>query len=128
MAISIVSSNFALARSFDQLDRLFERIGLVDVDALTGLGNAFSNAHAQAPTWIPIDAPILDHAHRRLDAVTVRSTIFFSAISLTCAVVTLATLSRPGVFEPLSSSPPFEEVRHWRRLHLEGEGLVLVDR
>ena len=30
-----------------------------------------------------------------------RSFIFFSAISLTCALVTLPALSRPGVFEPL---------------------------
>ncbi len=36
-----------------------------------------------------------------------RSFIFFSAISFTCALVMLPTLSRPGAFDPLSSFAAF---------------------
>src|SRR5204863_3528473 len=94
---------FRLGALLDELDRLIERVGLRRVDAFAGLGDAFSSTHDQAPTWMPIDRA--DPSTMRIADSTVsqlRSAIFFSAISLTCALVTLATLSRPGVFEPPS--------------------------
>src|SRR5207253_980649 len=87
-----------LGALFHQLDRLVERIGLRRIDALARLGDAFSDAHDYAPTWIPIERA--DPSTMRIAASIesqLRSPIFFSAISFTCALVTLATLSRPGV-------------------------------
>ena len=58
-----------------------------------------------------------------------KSFIFFSAISLTCALVTAPAVSRPGVFEPLSSLAAFlMKYETGGVSHLEGEGTVLIDR
>src|SRR5690349_4737358 len=96
-----------LGALLDELHGLVERIGLGGINTLAGLLDAFVFCHGQT-TSMPIDRA--DPSTMRIAASTVsllRSAIFFSAISFTCALVIEPALSRPGFFEPLSSLAAF---------------------
>src|SRR5262249_15333224 len=86
------------------------RIQLCAVDPLAGRDRAFSEiGHgAYSPTSMPIERA--EPSTMRMAASMVsqfKSFIFCWAISRTCALVTLPAMSRPGVFDPLSSFAAF---------------------
>ena len=94
----------------DHLHRFFERIELGAVDAFADGSSTFSEiGHGDySPTSMPIERA--EPSTMRMAASMVsqfKSFIFFSAISCTCALVTVPALSRPGVFDPLSSFAAF---------------------
>ena len=94
----------------DHLHRLFERIELHAVDAFAGRNGALSETAHGGYSWTSMPIERAEPSTMRMAASIVsqlRSFIFCSAISLTCALVTLPALSRPGVFEPLSSLAAF---------------------
>src|SRR5262249_43163616 len=98
----------------DHLHRLVERIELGAVDALAGGPSALSwFCHGLYPTTSrPIDRA--EPSTIRMAAsivVALRSFIFFSSISFTCALVTWPTAPRPGVFAPLWMLAAF--LRKW---------------
>src|SRR5262249_10178121 len=79
----------------DHLHRLFERIELAAIDAFADGGGALSKvAHGDhSPTSMPIERA--EPSTMRMAASMVsqfKSFIFFSAISLTCALVTVPAL------------------------------------
>src|SRR5207253_2411848 len=99
-----------LGALFDHLHRLIQRIKLGAVDALADGSGAFSElGHGAYPaTSMPIERA--EPSTIRIAASTVsqfKSFIFCSAISRTCALVTVPARSRPGVFDPLSSFAAF---------------------
>ena len=100
---------FRLGALLHQLDRFRDRIGLVAIDAFArGLG-AFSECHDRySATVRPIERAEPSIIFIAASIVSqFRSFIFCSAISRTCFLVTSPTISRPGVFEPLSSLAAF---------------------
>ena len=99
-----------LGALFDHLHRLIQRIKLGAVDALADGSGTFSElGHGAYPaTSMPIERA--EPSTIRIAASTVsqfKSFIFCSAISRTCALVTVPARSRPGVFDPLSSFAAF---------------------
>src|SRR5262249_37823227 len=93
----------------DHLHRFRQRIKLGAVDALARRLGAFALCHRPYP---PTSSPIerADPSTMRIADSTVsqlRSFIFFSAISRTCALVTEPIVPRPGVFDPLSMFAAF---------------------
>ena len=119
-----------LGALLDELHRLVERIGLRGIDTLARLGDAFALCHDYAPTSMPIERA--DPSTMRIAASTVsqlRSAIFFSAISFTCALVIDAGLVAAGRLRAaFELGGLLDEVGHRRGAHLEGERLVAVDR
>src|SRR5665213_549360 len=93
----------------DHLHGLDERIELLAVDAVESCLVALSHCHrAYSTTSRPIERA--EPATIRIAAstsVAFRSFSFFVAISRTCALVTLPTLPRPGVWLPLGMPAAF---------------------
>src|SRR5207253_3557587 len=94
----------------DHLHRLFERIKLGAVDTFANGGGAFSEVGhgAYSATSTPMERA--EPSTMRIAASMVsqlRSLIFCWAISRTCALVMMPTLSRPGVFDLLFSLASF---------------------
>src|SRR5215467_11034123 len=94
---------FRIGTVFDHLYRIIEGIEFLTVDPLASLHDPFSMArHCDySLTSIPIDRA--EPSIIRIADSTVsqlRSFIFCSAISLTCALVTMPALSRPGALAP----------------------------
>jgi hypothetical protein len=101
---------FRLGPILDHLHRLFERIKVFAINALACFGRPFSKiCHgAYSRTSMPIERAEPSIIFMAASIVEqFKSFIFFSAISLTCALVTAPTLSRPGALEPLSSFAAF---------------------
>src|SRR5207248_4614101 len=98
-----------LGAVLDQLHRVVERIKLLAIDPFARLEGAFSVRHRPySPTSMPMERA--EPSIIRIAASIVlqlRSFIFCSAISLTCALVTLPTLSRPAALAPDSSFAAF---------------------
>src|SRR5215470_610483 len=94
---------FRLGPLLDHLDGLVEGIELFPVDALPGLQNALPVArHGNySLTSRPIERAE-PSIIRIADSIVsqLRSFIFCSAISFTCALVTVPALSRPGALAP----------------------------
>src|SRR5262249_22303515 len=93
-----------LGARLDHVHRLVQRVELGAVDAVARRPRAFSEiGHFSYPTTSsPMD--FAEPSTMRMAASTVvqlRSFIFFSAISLTCSLVTEPTAPRPGVLAPL---------------------------
>src|SRR5262249_16223785 len=87
----------------DHLHGLGEGIELLPIDPLAGLHNAFPvvGHRCYSLTSIPIgraEPSIIRIADSMVSQL--RSFIFCSAISLTCALVTMPALSRPGALAP----------------------------
>src|SRR5690606_3962171 len=85
------------------LDGFFKLVELVAVDALAGSCNLLCDlCHISQPsTWMPMERAgpaSIDIAASTSSAL--RSFIFFSAISRSCACVMVPALSLPGSFEP----------------------------
>src|ERR1700691_3884292 len=98
---------FGLGAILDHLHGLGERIELLTIDAFPRRARAFSN-RAHAFTSNPMeraDPSIMRIAESMVSQF--KSFIFCSAISRTWALVTEPAISRPGVFEPLSSLAAF---------------------
>ena len=98
-----------LGAVLDHLHRFIDRIELVAVDAFARFGDALAQfCHVSLRTSMPIERAEPSIIFIAASMVSqFRSFIFCSAISRTCAWVTLPTLSRPGAFDPLSSFAAF---------------------
>src|SRR6185437_11653959 len=91
-----------LGALLDHLDGVRERIELLAINTLAGFFQTFSDCHVRYPaTSRPIERAEPSTIFMAASTVSqFKSFIFFSAISRTCALVTLPALSRPGAFEP----------------------------
>src|SRR5215470_7195083 len=98
-----------LGALLDHLHRVLDGVELGAIDAFARLDRALAEiGHGQPSTSMPIDRAEPSTIFMAASIVSqLRSFIFCCAISLTCALLTLPTLSRPGVFEPLSSLAAF---------------------
>src|SRR5262249_2440244 len=94
----------------DHLHRFFDRVELAAIDTFAELGRALSElCHgAYSVTSMPIERAEPATIFMAASMVSVfRSFIFCWAISRTCDDVMVPALSRPGVFDPLSSFAAF---------------------
>src|SRR5262249_41596137 len=94
----------------DHLHRFLDRIELAAIDPLARRNGTFAELGHDGYSLTSMPMERAEPSTMRMAASMVsqfKSFIFFSAISLICALLRLPTCSRPGVFDPLSSLAAF---------------------